>query len=108
MLGRRDLFLSLVAVGNRPLHVALAGTEPDVADQNIVDGDWCLVIGGRSQLPRFGGSGQGIEVDLPLAVRAGHSRLLLPRKFYSYSFAGRTPAPDWDGPVALQNGVIRE
>src|SRR6058998_2678872 len=64
--------LAVRRLAQKPLHVRLAGDEPDLADEYVLQLD-CVLAGDGQRRGRRTGA-HGIEVDAPTAVRAG-SRL---------------------------------
>ena len=86
-------------------HVGLAGSEPDVSDENVRQNDG--VGGGNAQFVRPTGV-LGREVDFPVAEAIGNGRAVLIAEGHLDTLARVGPSPDVDGGVALQNGVVAE
>ena len=47
------LLLGVEDVGHRPLHVGLSGTDPNVSEENIFDGDFLDAVLGDADLADF-------------------------------------------------------
>jgi hypothetical protein len=107
MSGKRAAAISRSAsadLATDPLHVGLAGGEPDLADEDIADHDH--VGAGDGELGGHGRGGRGLEVNDPAAVCAGGGADLLAQKIDGHAFTGGGLAPDGQGFVALEDGVV--
>ena len=91
--------------GEVGVHVRLAGSEPDLADNHISEGD-----GLACSDDEFSGlSGlKGIELDHPSARCVGGGALRHPRESHGHRFTGVGPTPHGNGLIALQDHVVRE
>ena len=47
------LLLGVEDIGHRPLHAGLSGTDPDVTEENIFDGDFLDAVLGDADLADF-------------------------------------------------------
>jgi hypothetical protein len=103
-----DLFggvLNVCAVGEageRHLHVGLAGGEPEIADEDVVELDGVRAADDESE-----GAASGLrgKVDAPTADVVGGCGGGEAVEFYGDLFSGGGAAPDVDGHVALKDHV---
>ena len=92
--------------GEGHLHVALAGGEPDVSDQEVGALDARSVAGDRQCVRPAGGLGGEIRGPFAEAVGLGGDRLRV--ELEGKPGAGGSPAPEVNGAVALEDGVVGE
>ena len=87
------------------LHVGLAGGEPDVADEDVGEGNRCSPVDGEG----VGAAGWfRCEVKGPRAEVVGFGRGVLMAEVDGDSSAGCVPAPDVNGTITLEDGVVAE
>ena len=106
IIGRGDFFLGPADAADRHLHVRLARTDPNLADEHVFQRDRVLAGDGE----RMGTADRhGIEFDNPLArLGVGRGGLALIADFHRDLLALIGPTPDGHGNVALQDGVVGE
>ena len=111
VIGGGDLFVGVLndgtagEAGERHLHVGLAGGEPEVAEEDVVELDG---VGGADDESEGTAGGLGGEVDAPAAERVGCGGCGEAVEVDGDLFAGCGVAPDVDGHVALENHVAGE
>jgi len=108
MARRRGLLQARVVSfegANRPGHVRLAGTEPHLPHEDILDLDRVGSLHGEGESL---GNGQGIEPQFPLPIGSRRGRLCLSRDRDRDLLSRRRRPPDWDGNVALEDHVAGE
>ena len=86
--------------GKPQLHVGLAGRQPDIADQYVLQ--YQFVQACDDHLSRLGGSGHWLERRRPLAVGVRRRVDLLPGEFHRDKFARARRAVNGNVMVALQ------
>src|SRR5206468_5663571 len=108
---RRDGFPGIVSVAEIPpefiFHVGLAGTEPDLANEYVFNGNLLVACDDA----KFGGVGTGrewIERDSPFPVFGSFGDLLLSGKRYFDRLSRNGPSPDFQGEAPLEHHVIRK
>ena len=87
-----------------PLHVGLAGAEPDFADEDVGE-----VAGGGALDGDFGGlgaGGDGVKGDGPFAIGTGFGSLGLAGEGDCHIGAWGIPAPDGVGVLLLEHHVV--
>ena len=94
------------------VHVGLAGSEPDLADQDVGERErraWGGGSGGHdTERARFGAGGHRIESDAPAAAGIGRGRVGLAGEGDRDGFPGIGRSPDGNGHFALQHHVVGE
>ena len=93
-------FLGII-ITEGELHVRLAGGEPDLTDEHILEID--LVFALHRHRAGFGGGQHRIELEHPFAGGVGHGLLHLTGEFHSHLFALVGPSPDGNLLVALKD-----
>jgi hypothetical protein len=88
------------------LHVGLAGGEPDVADEEIGEGEVGAITSDGESVRTAGGFRREPEAEVAVGVDLGGNRLGM--KFGGEVCAGGGPSPDVNGPITLEDGVVAE
>ena len=103
---RRDGRAGSREFSQRPFHIRLPATDPNVADQNILPLDLRIALG-DGERGRLAAGRQWCKFYLPSAVgRCG--RCVLPGEADGHLFTLGGGSPDRHFHVALQDGVVRE
>ena len=102
----RLLEVGVVGVVDAPLHVRLAGTDPDLADEHVVERDRVLALDGERV--RAAVFLHGIEEHVPHAVGAGGGRVGLAAERYRDRLARISLAPDFVLDALLEHHVVAE
>ncbi len=111
VVGGGDLFGGVLndgavgEAGEGHLHVGLAGGEPEIADEDVVELDGVRAADDESE-----GAASGLrgKVDAPTADVVGGCGGGEAVEFYGDLFSGGGAAPDVDGHVALKDHVAGE
>lgn len=102
--GRGDFEVGVPGGTDGPLHVGLAGAEPDFADEHVGE-----IAGGGTldgDFGRLGVRGDGVEGDSPFAIGTGFRSLGLAGEG-NFDFGARgIPAPDGIGVLLLEHHVV--
>ena len=107
MVGCFDFGFAVGRLGNAHFHVGLAGAEPDLAHEDVGQAN-CLFasFSGHRQRTFATFEGRQGEPPAPLRVRAGASGVRT--HLNGDNAAGRGPAPNRQGLVALEDHVVGE
>ena len=105
MIGGGDDLLAVGLHANSPLHVGLAGAEPHLTDQDVVESDVVPADGGQLVGTTRRQSG---KPDLPFPIRSGDGRGVIARKADGDVLPRLGPAPDGQRHVALKDHVAAE
>ncbi len=107
MVCRGHSFGTTVGPTQGPLHVALAGGDPDLAQEHVADLHSRRTLDGQGLGP---GGCRGGQLDLPAATRsrAGQDRLAAPTGPDRHPLPRVVPAPDRHDRLSLQDHVIAE
>jgi hypothetical protein len=92
------------ALVERPVHVGLAGGEPDLADEEIGNGE--RLAGGLDDEGMRAAGRQGGQAHEPVAPGVALGAGLATGEGDAHAAERRGPAPDGEGLVALEHGVI--
>ena len=102
--GRGDFEVGVPGGTDGPLHVGLAGAEPDFADEHVGE-----IAGGGALDGDFGGlgvRGDGVESNGPFAIGTGFGSLGLAGEGDCHLGAWGIPAPDGVGVLLLEHHVV--
>lgn len=105
-MGGGGLEEGVVGEADGPLHVGLAGAEPDIADDDVAEGDGVGAV--HDEVGRVGLDGHRGEVDAPVAVAVGLGGEGLAAEGDGDLLAAAGGAPDRDDGLALEDGVVGE
>ena len=94
----------LIPARKRHFHVGLSGANPDFANDDVLQNDF--VFAGNDQIGSSVESGHSLKFDQPLTVFTGGGLNFLTIELDGYVFASVGVAPNFDGNVPLQNGVV--
>ena len=106
VLSRRLLVFEIITVTDGPLHVRLAGADPDLADEHVGEGDGVVALDGyRERAARF----LGRQFDGPFAVVVGNARRGITGAQCDRDLLAHVgPAPHGNRLLALENHVVAE
>ena len=93
---------------HRPLHVRLAGAEPDFTDHDIGQSDGLAVAAPQRQRAALAVGGERIQDGTPRAGLVGHGGFFLSGKFDRDPLTGRGLSPDGHRLVTLEHHIVGE
>ncbi len=105
VVGRGRLFRAVLGVGERPLHVRLTRADPDLADEDVLEGERVAPRHGQLE-----GAARLVRphVDLPAAARVGDGRRCVPAERDGHALARLGPAPDARLAPLLHDHVVAD
>lgn len=103
IIGRLDILRS-VAAAKSPIHVGLSATEPNIADQNILEVDFVRAC--YFHLDRLSRYREGGKRTAPSSIGSDLGFTGLIREMDAKFFIWGSPSPDHDRLIALNDHMI--
>ena len=107
VVGRDNLKLTVLNILERTFHVALSAEHPDIANENVLQGQG-LILALHGHVLWFGLCRHGGERDFPGPIFVCRRGLGLTGEGYGHLLAGSRPPPDGHRLVALDDHIRLE